>query len=366
MNNYNLTKMATQMFFPGNVAQLDDAGLPSIMVFIPAFKNSDVLNGGDDSTHPAFIVNGKEVPGFYYSKYQNVVHNGAAYSLPAEDPHVWCNLENAIKACETKGNGWHLSTAAEWAAVALWCKKNGFLPYGNNYYGRDSRESKYKAIIANRGENGNIQRVATGPGPLTWSHDGTPSGIWDMNGNVVEWQGGLRMVWGEVQIFANNDAADPSNPQNSTSTCWRAIKAADGSLVDPESKTTDTAVKTAGDTVKIDFINGAWQFATGITSAENSVRGCFFHAVSCAATIGEKTKSLLRSLALLPDEGTNASDYEDDKVFFNNTTERCPYRGGNWVNGANSGVFTLSCDNVRGGSSAGIGFRAAYIPDIIE
>ena len=364
MANFSMTEMAAKMFFPDNVVQYDDAGLPSLLVYIPAFKNSDVLTGGDDSTHPAFIVNGTEIPGFYYSKYQNIVHNGKAYSLPAEDPASWTSLEKARTYCEEKGYGWHLSTAAEWAAIALWCKKNGFLPYGNNYYGRDSRENEYKSIPTIYGENGNIQRVATGTGPLTWSHDGTMSGIWDMNGNVVEWQSGLRLVWGEIQILADNNAADPDNPQNETSTCWRAINAADGSLVDPESKTTDSAVKTSGSTVKLDFVDSAWQFTTGITSAENMVRGCFFHAVSCATTIGEKTKNLLRSLALLPDEGEETSVYEDDKVFFNNTSERCPYRGGNWVNGANSGIFTLSCDNIRGGSSAGIGFRSAYIPNI--
>ena len=70
MKNYELSNMAVNMFYPGNALQLDDAGLPSVMVYIPAFKNSDVLTGGDDSIHPAFIVNGRQIPGFYYSKYE--------------------------------------------------------------------------------------------------------------------------------------------------------------------------------------------------------------------------------------------------------------------------------------------------------
>ena len=72
MKNFPLTEMAVNMYCPGNVVEIDDAGLPSIMVYIPKFKNSDVLTGGDDSTHPAFIVNGKEIDGFYFSKYQNL------------------------------------------------------------------------------------------------------------------------------------------------------------------------------------------------------------------------------------------------------------------------------------------------------
>ena len=40
------------------------------------------------------------------------------------------------------------------------------------------------------------------------------------------------------------------------------------------------------------------------------------------------------------------------------------YRGGNWNNGANAGVFALSGDYSRSSASTNIGFRAAYIPEI--
>ena len=38
----------------------------------------------------------------------------------------------------------------------------------------------------------------------------------------------------------------------------------------------------------------------------------------------------------------------------------CFFRGGNWNNGANAGVFYLNGNNTRGNSSDNIGFRAAY------
>lgn len=365
MANFNLTKMAVDMFCPGNVVQMDDAGLPSLLVYIPAFKNSDVLNGGNDSVHPAFIVNGVQIPGFYYSKYQNVVYNGKAYSLPAEDPQTSVTFDTAREYCETKGYGWHLSTAAEWAAIALWCKKNGFLPYGNNNNGKDSREDKYKAIPTLYNTSGTTARVATGTGPLTWSHDETLSGIWDMNGNVWEWQGGIRMVWGELQILANNDAADPDNPQNQTSTCWKAIKAADGSLVDPESKTTDTAAKTSGSTVKLDYVGSAWTFSTGISSAENTYRSCAFGKVTYTEAISDAAKVLLRALALLPDDGTEISDYESDLMYWNNAqAERFVARGSCWYDTAYSGVFALHGHYTRNGQGIDFGFRSAYIPNI--
>lgn len=356
--------MAVNMFCPGNVVQLDDAGLPSVLVWIPAFKNSDVLTGGDDSIHPAFIVNGVQIPGFYYSKYQNVVHNGKAYSLPAEDPHVWCTFDNALKVCEDKGYGWHLSTAAEWAAIALWCKKNGFLPYGNNNNGKDSRETEYKAIVTGYESNGNNGRVATGTGPLTWSHDKSPSGIWDMNGNVWEWMGGIRLVWGELQILANNDAVDMDNPQNETSVCWKAINAADGTLVDPESSVSDTEAKTAGSTVKLDYIGSVWTYATGITGASADTQTCAFADVACADDICDEAKVMLRALALFPDEEATSENYEGNIVFLvNGAAEQCVYRGGSWVDGESAGIFSIK-SNARAYAGESVGFRSAFVRNI--
>lgn len=362
---YNLTNMAVKMFCPDNVVQLDDAGLPSLLVFIPKFKLSDVLAGGDDSTHPAFIVNGTEIPGFYYSKYQNVVYNGAAYSLPLEDPASYVNFDQAKEAAEAKGHGWHLSTAAEWAAVVLWCKKNNFLPYGNTSYGKDSREGNFKAVPTYLTADGRTCRVATGSGPLTWSHDKTPSGIWDLSGNMNEWQGGLRLVHGELQILANNDAADSDNPQNETSVMWKAINAADGSLVTPECTVEGEAVL-SGATIRVNYAGNVWTYDTAITDADNSSRSCAFANLNCAAGISDAAKMLLRALALLPDEGTSAEDYEEDLVWWNNgAAECCVSRGGHWSHNATAGIFYIAGGSARTHSNTNIGFRAAYIPNIV-
>lgn len=365
MGNFNLTNLAVNMYCPGNAAQLDDAGLPSIMVWIPAFRLCDVLNTTDESIHPAFIVNGVQIPGFWYSKYQNVVHNGKAYSLPGEDPSMYVTFDAAREYCEAKGYGWHLGTAAEWAAIALWCKANGYLPYGNNFFGKDGREEETRAIPTSYGDDGRPTRVASGTGPLTWSHDKTMSGIWDLNGNLWEWQGGIRLVWGELQILTYNDAADPDNPQNDTSVCWKAINAADGSLVTPECSVSDSAVKTAGNTVKIDFVSNAWVYSTGITNAANTYRNCTFGSVSCAAAIGDAAKLLLRAMALLPDEGADISDYESDQMYWNNSAaERCVARGGYGSQGTGAGIFSLYGPAERKGANHSLGFRASYIPNI--
>lgn len=374
MANFDLSSLALKSVCPNNEIFVDDADLPSVMVYIPKFKNSDVLTGGNDSTHPAFIVNGQEIPGFWYSKYQNVVHTtqltdgsiAAAYSLPGEDPAANITFDTARSRCEAKGAGWHLSTNAEWAAIALWCKKNGFMPYGNNNYGKDTRESNYKAIPSmEKDSSERTQRVATGTGPLTWSHDKTLSGIWDLNGNVWEWQGGIRLVWGELQILANNDAADPDNPQNTTSVCWKAINAADGSLVEPECEVGDSSATLSGSTVKLDYVSNAWQWTTTVTSSQDASRSCTFGKVAAAEAVGEVAKILLRSLTLLPDEGAEEDDYEGDYFYWNNgVAERCVARGGLWANGTSAGVFCLAGNNSRSHSNANVGFRSAYIPEI--
>ena len=365
MANYDLTDLAVKMIAPNNHVIVDETDLPSVMVFIPKFKLSDVLDAGDSSTHPAFIVNGTEIPGFYISKYQNVVHSGVAYSLPAQDPANTINLDNSIARCEAKGNGWHLTTAAEWAAIALWCKANGFQPLGNNNYGKDASESNYRAIPTYINGSNQICRVATGTGPLTWYHDQTLGGIADLNGNVNEWLGGIRFVWGELQILPNNDAADPDNPQNASSTKWKAIDASTGNLVTPECSTSDVSVKSSGSTLKMDWVSNAWKWVTGIQNAQSTYKNCAFESITADSGISTAALLVLRALALMPDSNFTAGDYKSDQFYLDhNKSERSVYRGGGWGDGAGAGLFLLNGNNGRSNVYAGLGFRSAYIPEI--
>ena len=43
MANFDLTNLAVKMICPNNVVKTDDTNLPSVLVYIPKFKNSDVL-----------------------------------------------------------------------------------------------------------------------------------------------------------------------------------------------------------------------------------------------------------------------------------------------------------------------------------
>ena len=358
MANYDLSNLALKAVCPGNAILLDDKGLPSVMVRIPKFKISDVIDGGSSGTHPAFIVNGVEVPEIYISKFQNVLYDGRAYSLPGEDPRASLNFDTARQACESKGAGWHLMTNAEWAAIALWCRKNNLMPKGNNNYGKDTTETTYIALPAYM-DGANIGRVATGTGPLTWSHNGQLTGIWDLNGNVWEWVGGYRTSEGEIQILPNNDAADADNPQNSTSEKWRAILQ-DGTLVAPGTAnslkwdfTADPGTVGGGKAFRL---NTTIQYKQTV-EAPNGTQTL----QSLTSASGVTPPEILKALAVFP---ADAGDHGGDYIYMRNIGERLAVRGGGWYGGTGAGVFGLYGDNPRSNVGTNIGFRSAFIPGI--
>lgn len=176
--NFDLTNLAVTGLAPGNELIYDNAGMPSIMVKIPKMTYKQLGMGESAAVHPAFIVNGQEVDAIYISKYQNIVQDGRAYSLGGVDPAASLDMDHARQYCEAKGEGWHLMTRMEWGLIQRMCEAAGFVPKGNNNYGRHDSESFYKAIPTYMSGD-KIGRVATGTGPLTWYHDYSPSGISD-------------------------------------------------------------------------------------------------------------------------------------------------------------------------------------------
>ena len=357
MANFDLTALAVAGCCPGNEILYDDLGLPSIMVKIPKMTYAQLGMGESTAIHPAFIVNGKEIDELYISKYLNVINNNRAYSLGGVGPKHSINFDTARIACENKGEGWHIMTRMEWGMLVRWCQNNGVMPKGNNNYGKHNTETAYKAIPDNKDETHYAYRTLTGTGPLTWYHDQTPSGIADLCGNVWDWTGGIRIVKGELQILNNNNGADSSNSQGFDSLDWKAIKASDGTLIEPN------GAGTTSGSVKMDWINNKLTYSTSKTNDTGSgstlYSSCTFANIVCDSSISDEAKLLLADLGLYM-YGGNTELFSGQLCYFDNVSdERFFYSGGHY-NLTSSGLASFYASNPRSNASTHIGFRAAY------
>lgn len=351
--NFDLSNLALQAVCPGNEILYDDKGLPSIMVKIPKMTYAQLGMGGSTAVHPAFIINGTEVPEIYISKYQNIIQDGRAYSLPGVNPRVNITLDAAISACVAKGSGWHCMTRMEWGLLVRWCQKNGIMPLGNNNYGKHSTETIYKAIPANKDAEHYALRTLTGTGPLTWYHDQTPSGIADLCGNVFEWMGGIRTVYGELQILANNNGADSAHSQGVSGAEWMAIKASDGTLITPDGSGT-----TSG-SIKMDWVSSKLTYSTTITDSNRGEHGCTFANIVCDSSISDAAKLLLQNLGMLQ-YGNSAELFSAHYNYFNNAQAERSFYSGGYCSDAAYGLASFHGYLARSNSSAGFGFRAAF------
>lgn len=345
MPNFDDLKLSIEALSGGkNTVLFDDLGMPSIMVPFPKMKMSDLITGGSENIHPAFIINGVEKDVLYVSKFQNIVLNERAYSLPMRDPRASVNFDQAVNFCRNKGKSWGLMPYALWSAIALWCRKNGTMPRGNNNYGCDHAYTHEKGVPTYY-ESGKIARCATGSGPNTWSHNWMPDGIFDLNGNVWEWCAGMRLVNGEIQIIPYSNCMSPDVSLGASSTHWKAI-AADGSLVEPG---------TAG-TLKWDWISGKLQLTSGdVTYKTDQGNGCQYKDMTLAS--GLTVPELVKALLLYPDEPNG--DYGGDYHWANLTGERLPVCGGSWSSTGTSGVFNVDLNYSRSDSGTSFGLRSA-------
>jgi sulfatase modifying factor 1 len=304
----------------------DNAGRPSIMVPVPKFNLSEVIAGAPNAPHPAFIVGGKEIDEVWISKYQNIVIDGRAYSVQLQEPKDTISFDEAVAACESKGPGWHLMTNAEWAAIALWAKKHGTLPHGNNNQGFDYAHPEEQGITYDG------YRTLTGSGPTTWTHDHTTDGIYDLNGNLLEWVGGVRWLDGELQIIPDNNAAVGAD-QSKDSKAWQLIAAGDS-------------------TIKYRIAEDGMEITT--EKPDKDWGGCYFRDLKAP---GIEIPDILKALALYPAD----SEQVDGYFFVNTDGERLAFRGGLWNLGALAGVFCANGSYSRSISSMNIGFRSAFI-----
>ena len=324
-------------------------GQPTYMNIIQKYDMS-TIDPSLSGIHPAFTVNGVEKPEIFIGTYQGKIVAGELLSLPNVDPTVSTNFTNFLAAARASGNGHHLITNAEWSAVALQCYKKNQQPLGNSYYGRSSEDPlligrRYDGL--NPGDTSGSARTLTGSGPVEWRHNRKPSGIADLSGNVWEWNAGMRLVNGEIQVIADNNAALLAIDMGESSVQWKAIDGETGNLVTPDGN---------GTTV------GTVKYANSGT-ADYTINGASFGVIRNLSTTKPVTAialAKLKALCLYP-HNENTASYNGDYFGKDITAERVPIRGGGWSNAADAGVFALNLVNVRTGTYTIIGARPAFV-----
>jgi hypothetical protein len=347
-----------------NTVMLDDVGKPSIMVRVPKQTYKSLGIGESDATHPAWIINGVEKEYIFIGKYEASVDGDRAYSMPMRTPANGFSYDRAIEFCEKKGKGWHLITNAEWAAVALWCKANGYLPTGNSANGGCHEKRHERGIRpADMPEGEETKYIETGSGPISWTHDNSNEGISCMSGNVWEWCGGFRLMNGEIQIIPNNDAASHID-QSKSSKLWKAVLQ-NGSLVAPGTANTFKVNGCiAGDDAKKERIVGESIIdinCNKLNYTGDEVDASYGIAIDSSfadlkVEKGIEIPDILKVLAIVPEGKGHVGGF-----YSRNYGERLALRGGAYMEGQGSGIFALSLDGIRSLSRDFIGFRLAYV-----
>lgn len=330
----------------------DDKGYPSYMIMVPKFNLQDIDSVYGTGVHPAFIVGGVEKSEIFIGAFQSKVYDGRACSIPGVDPTASVNFDTAKTYCTSKGAGWHLMTNWEWAAIALWCLKNGFQPRGNTNYGR-SHEATYETGTRQDGvapgTTSGTARILTGSGPASWRHNNTFTGIADLVGNVSEWVDGLKLVDGKILMPADNNfnLAETSWPDtgvrfDSTAT---GDESSSGNIGDPVISNEITKYAgPVGDNGYYGYLSIAnWKDLT--KKVDYNVPASMLQAAIAPITLSDGTYS------------------QDPKgyLYIRNYGERFPLRGGSWDVGAYAGLFYLVLFGARSYSNSDIGFRPAFV-----
>lgn len=298
----------------------DKNGRPDIMV---VFTPSEL--GLPDT------LRGRKVKEYAISKYPNTLIDGVPYSLPFMKPAVNISHDEAIRLCESKGEGWHLITNDEWVALGLWSWDNDTMPTGNTASGKSHSHPEQTGTTY----DGGCGKTLTGSGPVQWNHDGTAYGVADMCGNIWEHVGGVRFMDGMPQVIPNNGAAYGAD-QSKDSPEWVGIYIADGDPVYYN-------VHDGEITLQPVHPNGTDYDGVKFTDLE--------------ARSDMDVPDKLKDLGLYP-----ANGYESDEYFWlDSDGERVIFRGGYWSDGASAGVFYLCGNYSRGSANTGIGFRAACV-----
>jgi hypothetical protein len=343
MSNYeDLKSQARQKII------LNDLGYPSVFEEYPLVYLDELGIGSVHTPHPAFKINDKVLSKIYLPSYIATVKNGRAYSLPNQTPAVNVNFDTAKAYCEKNGAGFHLMTEAEWGLVHNMLTAADIHPRGNTSYGKSHINTYEKGVMCS-----DNAKTLTGTGDKSWSTDMQGGGINDFVGNVTKWCGGARLVDGEIQVIADNNAAITGTDQTADSSAWKAILE-DGTLVAPgTSGTLKFSYSTTASSASSNFYIST---TLDNTQTDDGAYGQIDFA-SMKVKSGVTIPDILKALAFYP-MGTSTTGHGN--FYMRTNGERLLRRGGNYGHGASAGEAYGNFYYPRSLVSAYLGFFCAY------
>ncbi|APJ17485.1 hypothetical protein BOQ57_09560 [Aeromonas hydrophila] len=314
----------------------DSAGNANAMFVLPRFSYADLGMTADMGTGDvtAFDFGSGSIKSeIFIGAY--LASGSGAVSAPRQDPSTWLDHTAARNACSAKGAGWHLMTAHEWAAIALWCMANGYEPIGNTNWGRSHAQTRMVGDRADNrapGDAAGTGRTQTGSMGPEATHTRTLGGIADLVGNVWEWQDGLLLQDGRFKISAYNTQDEVD---------WAF---ADAFL--------DASTPTGGSAILSNAVNNRLGAIGDNANAGNSANVEWRAMTKSGSYVSLQA---LRRLLVEP-----ASVLPQGRIYMRNFGERLPYRGGTWAGGANAGLAALFLGSSRVVTGTDLGFRPAF------
>lgn len=314
----------------------DSAGNANAMFVLPRFSYADLGMTADMGTGDvtAFDFGSGSIKSeIFIGAY--LASGSGAVSAPRQDPRVSLDHTAARNACSVKGAGWHLMTAHEWAAIALWCMANGYEPIGNTNWGRSHAKTWMVGDRADNrapGDAAGTGRTKTGSMGSEATHTRTLGGIADLVGNVWEWQDGLLLQDGRFKISAYNTQAEVD---------WAF---ADAFL--------DASTPTGGSAILSNAVNNRLGAIGDNANAGNSANVEWRAMTKSGSYVSNQA---MKRLLLEP-----AGALPQGRIYMRNFGERLPCRGGGWNGGAYAGLAALNLDSSRASAYTSFGFRPAF------